>query len=505
MTRKTERRLRREVDDLKRERTTEDDRDWTVEWQEADPESRPDGMTVDLENACITYDLWKAQQETLGALRDSDNDIVGFLAGYAAGKSVLGARWIIAQALAYPGSRFLAMGQDFTKARDTTHRILREQLPGDRTGKVTRGHNGPEKSPIVRTYDRKAHQLTLVNDAEIKFGSADTWGRYAGDEFGAIWLDEPSLYDDLHDLLEMLGSRLRGVDGPNTQLWTLTGSGYNAAWEILHKRIDDNGDPLNLEITVNRASTLDSPYLDQTVKERFERQFGDTARERQALHGGFAAAQGLVYSEFQRDTHVIPHEEASQRVLDDWRVYGYDAGWRDPRVLLEIGRTGYDQLIVIGEFYETQSHVRDAIEWLEEEAGPKGTIFCEHAPSDIEKIKRAGFRAKKAEKDIDAGIAEVRRRLEGDGNLPVDDQPGAQRLTWDGGQPTDRVGLLISTKCRHLIREFLSYKEDQVGSTDANDHCLDSLRYACMGVTTNQRQTIPSTWYDPATRSSPYD
>ncbi|MFC6764506.1 hypothetical protein [Natrinema soli] len=38
---------------------------------------------------------------------------------------------------------------------------------------------------------------------------ADSWNRYAGDEFGAIWLDEPSHDEaDLHDLLEMLGNKL---------------------------------------------------------------------------------------------------------------------------------------------------------------------------------------------------------------------------------------------------------------------------------------------------------
>lgn len=32
------------------------------------------------------------------------------------------------------------------------------------------------------------------------------------------------------------------------------------------------------------------------------------------------------------------------------------------------------------------------------------------------------------------------------------------------------------------IREFLSHKADHVGTAVAEDHCLDALRYACMGV-----------------------
>lgn len=44
------------------------------------------------------------------------------------------------------------------------------------------------------------------------------------------------------------------------------------------------------------------------------------------------------------------------------------------------------------------------------------------------------------------------------------------------------VGLLVSAECRHLVREFLGYNEEHVGKSAATDYCLDSLRYACMGV-----------------------
>ncbi|WP_265110720.1 hypothetical protein [Halosolutus halophilus] len=35
---------------------------------------------------------------------------------------------------------------------------------------------------------------------------------------------------------------------------------------------------------------------------------------------------------------------------------------------------------------------------------------------------------------------------------------------------------------RAPVRGFFSYKEDHVGATGAQDHCLDALRYAVMGV-----------------------
>lgn len=243
-------------------------------------------------------------------------------------------------------------------------------------------------------------------------------------------------------------------------------------------------------------------------------------------------------------------------------MFGYDAGWSDPRVLLEIGKTGYGQLVVLDEYHESNSHVDDAIRWLQGHNKPQRTIFAEHEPSDIERFRNAGWRTVKAAKSLDAGIAEVKKRLrvEGSGDVseaagdgsagatvrpprvtkpytgsarsessgsgssssrtatssgigPTPDPVPASELT-SGGSDNEsesrerendqgRVGLLVSANCEHLIQEFLSYKEDHVGTAQATDHCLDALRYTCMGIAGNvsgdgggrpKRRTIPSTW-----------
>jgi phage terminase large subunit len=465
MTRKSRRELEHSIDRLRDEESAGSGGPNLVDvsWREAAPEDRPDGMSwlpgADDDPAALTYDVWDAQRECLDAVEDGDHDVVAFLAGYGSGKSVFGARWLLAKALEHPGSRFLAMGVDFQKARDTTYPKLFAQLPGDRTTLTTSGYNGPENSPLVADYNRQEHRLTLTNDSVITLGSADKYSRYAGAEFGAVWMDEPSHYGDvLHDLTGMITTRLRGVDGPKVQLWTLTGEGYNAAWEILEQRQDADGDPIGLDVEVIRASVLDNPYLTDGDKKRFKRKYEGTGKEQQALHGGFAAATGLVYDRFRRDDHAISHAEARDRVDGDWRIYGYDAGWKDPRVVVEIGATDYDQFVVLDEFHRSGSHVEDAIAWLESNDKPTGRIYCEHEPADIQKFDRAGYPAMQAEKSIEPGIAEVRRRLQCDDN--------------------DRVGLLVSDACEHTVREFLGYKEDHVGTSQATDHCLDALRYA---------------------------
>ena len=466
-TTKRERERRLEQVEQAVESATDDAGEWSVEHRDAAPDKRPQGLAVDTEARTIRYDFWHDQRECLDRLEAGEHDIVAFLGGYRSGKSVTGARWVLTEAVCHPGARFLAMGTTYSEAVDATYRVLFEQLPGERTHIVTGSFNGPEHSPIVADYNRAEHRLTLVNDAVIVLGSGDKWSRYAGDEYAGVWLDEPSHYGNvLYDLLEMISTRLTASSGPKVQFWSLTGNGYNAAWSVLEKQVDVDGEPLGHNIELQIADVADNPYLSEGDIERLERQYAGTGREEQALRGGFEAAKGLVYTQFNRDTHVIEHAKAHDLVDDteEWRIYGYDAGWRDPRAMLEVGKTAYGQLVVLDEFCESETHVEDAIRWLQTHDKLRGPIFAEHEPSDIVKFKRADYPATKAEKSLDSGIAEVRHRLEAD--------------------TEDRVGLLISDRCGQLIRELHGYQREQVGTKAATDHLLDCLRYLCMGVRT---------------------
>lgn len=265
----------------------------------------------------------------------------------------------------------------------------------------------------------------------------------------------------------MIGSRLSSGP-PAVQFWTYTGNGKggNAAYEIMEKREDENENPIDANIHVVRLNVLRNPFISEATKRKLRRQYEGTDLEEQGLYGGYAAARGLVYSDFNRNTHVLPAAEANILVEDGFRVYGYDAGWRDPRVVLEAGRNARGQLLVVEEFYEQETQPEHAVKWLdgtlpEVETSPKGRIYSEHEPADIQKFRRAGYQAVPADRSLDAGIPAVRRRL--------------------GTDSEGRVGLLISDACDNLISEFQSYKEDDVGKSKAEDHALDALRYLIMG------------------------
>lgn len=404
----------------------------------------------------LHWEFWDKQLKVIDAVESGDYDVVVYRGGYGSGKTVLGARLTVEKALANPGGHSLVLAQDFSKGGATTYQGFFKQLPGKNTVPDDAGGN-PENSPIVAGYNQNDHRLTYINGHVTRLGSADKWNRYAGAEFGWIWCDEIAHYSntDLYKLNEMLISRQRTKQGPNVSLWTSTGSGYNQFFDFVSKQVDKNGDPLRTRIKNVVADSRDNPFL--MAKDKIIRQFEGTAREEEALAGGFSAAEGLVWN-VSRELHVVNEKDLDLEL--DWRVYGYDAGWSDPRVMLEIGRTRLGQLVVLEEYYEEKSHVDDVLNWMD--GRPRGTIYAEHEPVDIERMRNQGWPVEKAEKSLDAGISEVRDRFDTDR---------------DG-----RPGLLVLDSCTATINELLSYQEDEVGTSTAVDHACDSLRYAVMGV-----------------------
>lgn len=429
------------------------------------------------------FDLWDAQSRTWEYLDGDDADLVVFRGGYGSGKTILGVRWIITVALQTPKSDNLILAPDSQKGGPTTYKAFFEELPGEDT--VPDEGGDPEHSPIIADYNRVERRATFRNGAIVRLGSADVWNRYAGGEFNAIYCDEVAHYEntDLYDLHEMLVTRQRTKAGPNVTLWTSTGNGYNQFYDITERRVQPDGEggeeplPWSETMRVVVANSLHNPFLNE--KEKYRRQFEGTEREAQALKGGFAAAKGLVYGQFTRKSHE--RNDDTMPELRDTYFYGYDHGWDDPRVMLQIGKTAHDQYAILDEFYESQAKLSklvgdsDGHQFTADDSGeidgtkhptpenpwmadkPDGVIYSEHEPEHIERFRNAGYNVKKAVKDLDEGIPLVREFLETD----------------DEGRP----GLLVHENCVNTIQEFQSYKEDHVGKSKAADHAMDSLRY----------------------------
>jgi phage terminase large subunit-like protein len=456
-----------------------------IEWGPANPSERPDGIDWDAESNTLTYDHWEAQCRAIETTNKEHVDVLSFCAGYGSGKSIMGARWLIKQALEYDSSRFLALGIDFQKARDTTFRLLFKQLPGDRTHILTSSFNGPEQSPLVSDYNRRDHRLTLVNDTVIKLGSADRWNRYAGDSFGGVWADEVSHYgDDLHDLLEMLGSRLRGVGGPQTQLWTLTGNGKNAAFDIIERGLDSNGDKIGLNIETVKASTLDNPYLDDSEKERFKRQYGNTSREGQALHGGFSAGEGNLLNRDQLSFIDESDYDGGENLVF---YIGVDLAYVESKAKAKANDSDYTAAVLVGhDRANGKAYILDverergmtlpqSISWLAQFAGrvPQPTIKIEDVGAQKYFIQQAKRKVEGTIQSVTPGNQSKQERIT---DMSVLFERGDIKLL--NRSVEDNLG--YDDRHRPFVREWIEFGSGS--SPDLLDACYYALEDVEVGV-----------------------
>jgi hypothetical protein len=427
------------------------------------------------------------QRDTRDALETRDDiDLVALRTGYGGGKSITGGQWIHRGALLdqHGDGKSLVMAQDYAKGKSTTYAVFFDTLPGDSTNPFDAGD--PEHSPIVKVWHQNDKRLTYITGHSTFLGGADKWSRFAGAEFSRIWCDEVAHYPpqtDLYKLHEMLVTRQRTDIGPNTTLWTSTGNGFNQFYDITERHVDDDDEPLAWadRLTVFQASTEDNPFLPDEGLAKIQSQFTGTERESQGLHGSFAAAEGLVYDRFSRQTHVKDANWLEDHVDDDQPpIYGYDAGWDHPRVLVQYRPTHLDQWAATQLYYETGREFQhlcdpdDGTGWVYDEDLERGRLYGEHEPEHLQKFERAGFDAVKAEKSLDEGIPHVRGLLADDGE----------------GRP----GLVVADGLTELIQEFQSYKEQHVGSSgDVPDHVCDATRYALF-THANQDETNVRWW-----------
>lgn len=139
-------------------------------------------------------------------------------------------------------------------------------------------------------------------------------------------------------------------------------------------------------------------------------------------------------------------------------VYGVDFGFNVPSSVIKIGfKEGAAHVEEM--LYETKLTTNDLVERLKGLGIARHEeLFCDNAePKTIEELKRAGFNAKPAEKDVYAGIQKVK-------SMP----------------------LIITPNSSNLIKEIRSYKWklDKDGKIHPDevpvkfqDHAMDAMRY----------------------------
>lgn len=273
----------------------------------------------------------------------------------------------------------------------------------------------------------------------------------------AAFISTPKGFNHFHDLFQM-GQPKSKTYKKNYKSWQFTS--YENPY-IPKEEIDEAKE----EYTLANGEVLDYFY--------------------QEYMADFRKYTGLVYKEFNRDTHVIKPFDIPR----EWKIYrGLDFGHTNPTACVWIAVDRDDNWFVIDEHYESGQTIDYHAGIINSNRYSKRVSATFGDPSGGQWIKEFAARrvyitlahkerSTKYNRWVGIGIEQVKTML------PV--IPGKVVSNVEGeGQPS----FFVFNNCKNVIREFETYKwkEKRTGADDinepdipekSNDHAMDAIRY----------------------------
>lgn len=345
---------------------------------------------------------------------------------------------------------------------------------------------------------REPAQYRYSNGSSIAIGGMDNPMKIMSTEYDVIFVQEATELE-VEDL-EMATTRLRnGVlsfqqlimdcnpQEPTHPLKLRCESGKTL---MLHSRHEDNPRYFREDGSLTDAGASYMATLDALTGVRYLR----------LRKGIWAAAEGVIYEEFNPAVHVVK----PFAVPADWpRLWSIDFGYVNPFVWQDWAVSPDDQLILVREIYKTQTLVEDHARRIRELSGwgpidpqtgrvlpytgPTVTgweakkpyiIVCDHDAEDRATLERhIGIPTRPANKNVKDGIQSTAARFRLDGR-------GRPRMMFFEDAVVDRDVLLEdSKKPTSTVGEIPGYVWNDKGKDEpmkADDHGCDAGRYLVM-------------------------
>lgn len=315
---------------------------------------------------------------------------------------------------------------------------------------------------LVKDFHKAEMVAEMVNGSEVLFRTADDPDKLRGPNLTWWHGDESALYHK--DVWRVAIGRLR-QNGQGYAWLTTTPKGRNYIYQVFIQEHKDD-----LDYFIKRVSTRDNPFLDESYIVGLEHEYeGDYAK--QELEGDFVSFEGLVYPEFSYSRHVTSDIPTSFKQV----IAGVDWGFVNPGVIKVYGVTSDDRMYCVHEEYARQ---RGIDEWADVALQLRNIWRIERyecdpsEPDYISKFNAKGCKAVAANNTVSTGIQAVKRRLA----VRADGKPG----------------IMYSADCVHTFAEFEQYqwaKRKDISLDEpqkANDHTMDSERYAVISVEANR-------------------
>lgn len=331
------------------------------------------------------------------------------------------------------------------KTIESLRRNVTNDLPKWLTG-VFKFKEHQKENKIIVTAAGKSNSFYL-------FGGRDesSAGLIQGITLAGILLDEVVLMP--RSFVEQAVGRC-SVDG--SKLWFNCNPGGPSHWfYVTWIQEAKKRNMLHLHFTMD-----DNYSLSAAVKARYESLFSGVFYDR-FIRGLWVVAEGLVYTMFNKEYHVVPPEA---RAYDRYYI-SCDYGTINPTSIGLWGRAGGKWYRMREYYFDSRKEGRQRTDEehyaeLEALAGNlpiRAVIVDPSAASFIEVIRRHDrYRVEKASNAVVDGIRDVATRL----------QTGE---------------ILICSNCTDCIREFGMYRWDEKSAADRpikeNDHSMDDVRY----------------------------
>lgn len=371
-----------------------------------------------------------------------------FIAGRRGGKTFAGTVEALWWADKYPGSIGWIVAPTYVMLRDTNIPSVLELLP----------------EWALKSWNKNESRIVLQNGSQIVFRTAEDPQKLRGVGLDWIWLDEASfmkagVWDVLYPTLTDRG----GV------LWaTTTPQGYDWVYRKLYKPAVDGEE----DFAAWQFRTIDNPYIDPQMVEQARRDMNDQMFRQEYL-ATFEKFTGLVYPDFETDTHVSEFD-VNNLQAPLWFI-AIDVGYTNPTaIILGVEDAGH-HLYIHSEWYESHKTVPEVAKQVKEMA--KGRDIQAYIIDPASKGTHQTSEMSVMSQFHENGIPVV----SGDNNVSA----GINRVT----QLLRLKALTIHPRCINVIEEFerYSWKEskDEEGNRyekpiKAHDHLMDALRYFAM-------------------------
>jgi PBSX family phage terminase large subunit len=371
---------------------------------------------------------------------------VALITGVGYGKGVAICAKVLLQALEEPGSQICVTAPTIPMLRDATLLTWWKLCPRDLVDYSKQEQTITFKHLGFRDGSRVVFRSTSEPDT-LRGMNLCTWA-----------MDEAAFSS--YEAWRIGLARVRLPGYRRQMLLGTTPKGFNWCYDLF-------GNPKTRRsgYTLFRAASYQNPHLDDEFVAEMYRDYGETLFK-QEVEGDFVSHMGLVYHNFDVDTHVgtYPWDPTRPTYL------GVDFGFVNPYSIIAIQMDQYGRVFIVDEEYRTNVNDEDMVSLLRGRPywGKLSDVVCDNAnPDRIDRLRRLIGVATPAEKGrISTGITQVRSMLDKDSVL---------------GTPM----IFVDKRCDSIIKEFnqYAYAEDRENRNtdetpiDKNNHSLSALRY----------------------------